>query len=134
MPPRRGRCASAILVGPFAEIAQWEERLIRNQQGRGSRPRFSSRTVVGKTTAEKNIIERGHKHMKRNKDLRKFFGKKLKDTVTGVVGTCTGSANYLGGDDMVLLAYRDSTGAANEGWYLFGRCEVLEEAEDTAEG
>ena len=42
--------------------------------------------------------------MKRNKDLRKFFGKKLKDTVTGVVGTCTGSANYLGGDDMVLLA------------------------------
>lgn len=73
--------------------------------------------------------------MKRNKDLRKFFGKKLKDTVTGVVGTCTGSANYLGGDDMVLLAYRDSTGAANEGWYLF-RAGVrwLGEAEDTARG
>ena len=123
--PQRGRCPSAILVGPFAEIAQREERLICNQQGRGSRPRFSSRTAAGKTVAEKNITERGHQHMKRNKDLRKFFGKKLKDTVTGVVGTCTGSANYLGGDDMVLLAYRDSTGAANEGWYLFGRCEVL---------
>lgn len=62
--------------------------------------------------------------MKRNKDLRKFFGKKLKDTVTGVVGTCTGSANYLGGDDMVLLAYRDSTARPTRGGISSGgvRC------------
>ena len=72
--------------------------------------------------------------MKRNKDLRKLFGKKIKDSVTGVVGTCTGGANYLGGDDMVLLAYTDSTGAANEGWYSFVRCEVLEETDEGGEG
>ena len=72
--------------------------------------------------------------MTRNKDLRKYFGKKIQDTVTGVVGTCTGSANYYGGDDMILLAYSDSTGAANEAWYSFARCEVLEEEEENAEG
>lgn len=72
--------------------------------------------------------------MKRNKDLRKYFGKQMKDTVTGVTGTCTASINYMGGDDLVLLSYTDSTGAANENWYSFGRCEVLEDAEETDEG
>lgn len=71
--------------------------------------------------------------MKKNKDLRKFFGKEMKDTVTGVVGTCAGGMNLYGGDDMVMLSYTDSTGAANENWYPLGRCEVTAEEEESAE-
>lgn len=71
--------------------------------------------------------------MKRNKDLRKYFGKQMKDTVTGMVGTCTAGMNTMGGDDMVLLASTDSVGAPHEEWYSFGRCEVLEEEEEAGE-
>ena len=68
--------------------------------------------------------------MVRNKDLRKFIGKKVKDTVTGLEGLCAGCSNYLMGGDLLLVEYQGEDGVPHDVWNPYKRYELLSEDQE----
>ena len=56
---------------------------------------------------------------------KQILGKKVRDTVTDMVGTATGVAHYLTGSSMVYVAIVSSNGEYKEVWIDEGRIEII---------
>lgn len=55
-----------------------------------------------------------------------WFNKRVKDTVTGYVGTVTAYAVYANGEERILVESIDTTGRPIEWWLDVKRAEVVE--------
>lgn len=56
-----------------------------------------------------------------------YLGKKVKDRVTGIVGTVIGRVEYLYNDNSYLMRWKDENGSANEEWLNEKQIEEVEE-------
>lgn len=68
--------------------------------------------------------------MDSKRDLRKFLGKKVRDTVTGVECLCTGCTNYFMGGDILLVEYPKKDGGYRQIWNPTDRYELLPEDQE----
>lgn len=59
--------------------------------------------------------------------MEKWLNKKVKDTVTGYVGTITAYAVYANGEERILAESVDTTGRPIEWWIDTKRAEIVEQ-------